>query len=480
LAPVKIEQPVNIAIIGGGFCGILTAIHLLQNEGPRLNIHLVNKGYPLARGIAYAPHTASLLLNVPNDRMSAFAGSPDHYVNWLMKNGPANFTAKNELSAAFSTRQQYGDYLTALWAESLAKPGTNKAVRIYDDYADDITENGPLLHVHLRENPLLTVNIAVLATGNDGPCLPAGIAASILNSKRYFGNPWKKDCIEGVTDNGEILIIGNGLTMVDTVIGLTKNGYKGVIHTISPHGYQLKPWKEAKAPYTGINFEGIEAGKISLLGLVRTLNKHRKAADGLNLSVYPVIDSLRPKIQELWQSFSLKEKQQFIKYLDVFWGSIRHRLPAKMQQTLTALRNEGRLITGKGGIVSVTISAVGLDVTLNCGGNVKQLTAQRIINCTGPGVSVTHTGNRLLNNLAKKGLINPGPCGLGINTNPHNGHIISAQQATAPNIYVIGNHLKGTLWESTAVPELRVQAEKLAGHILSEISSKAGRLVEPA
>jgi uncharacterized NAD(P)/FAD-binding protein YdhS len=43
-------------------------------------------------------------------------------------------------------------------------------------------------------------------------------------------------------------------------------------------------------------------------------------------------------------------------------------------------------------------------------------------------------------------------------------------------IFTLGPPLKGLLWESVAVPELRTQAAKLAGELVSSITVQAGLL----
>ena len=48
MALAETDKPMKIAIIGGGFCGILTAINLLRDREQRLHIHIVNKEYDVA------------------------------------------------------------------------------------------------------------------------------------------------------------------------------------------------------------------------------------------------------------------------------------------------------------------------------------------------------------------------------------------------------------------------------------------------
>ena len=46
------------------------------------------------------------------------------------------------------------------------------------------------------------------------------------------------------------------------------------------------------------------------------------------------------------------------------------------------------------------------------------------------------------------------------------GKIINKTGSVTQNIYTMGAGLRGIIWETVAVPELRVQAKILAGEIL--------------
>jgi uncharacterized NAD(P)/FAD-binding protein YdhS len=466
---METNRPENIAIIGGGFCGILTAIHLMQDQHLPVHIHLINSGYPIAKGVAYDPHTSSLLLNVPNGRMSAFDSIPDHYVQWLRSTVPFDQISTDDLSAGFSTRAKYGDYLKELWEEAISEIARNKRITVYNDYAEDITADNTGWQVHLRNHPVLKAGTVVLATGNGLPRFPDGIDKSFRESKRYFGDPWKRGCVQNPEKQHDILIVGNGLTMVDTVISLQENGFHQTIYTISPNGYQLKPWKESKEPYTDIDIPATLNGGTTLLELVKILNRHRKIANGLDQSIYPVIDAIRPYTSRLWRSFGTVEKRQFLKYLNSLWGSVRHRLPLRNLQQIEELRAGNRLVTCRGYIVSSSESQDCISVILNCSGTLKQLNVQRIINCTGPETHIKRQSNQLLTRLEERGVISAGPCNIGISAQPENGCIATS---ASHKLFVIGSNLKGILWESTAIPELRVQAKELAQHILLKISTE--------
>jgi uncharacterized NAD(P)/FAD-binding protein YdhS len=48
------------------------------------------------------------------------------------------------------------------------------------------------------------------------------------------------------------------------------------------------------------------------------------------------------------------------------------------------------------------------------------------------------------------------------------GHVINKNNEVSDKLFAIGSLLKGKLWESTAVPELRIQASRLAEIILQK------------
>ncbi|MCD0488799.1 FAD/NAD(P)-binding protein [Pedobacter sp. MC2016-14] len=464
-------NPLNLVIIGGGFCGALTAIHLLKEQDVSINIHLVHKGSAIGKGVAYDPYHSSLLLNVPNGRMSAFAEIPEHYTDWLKRNGDDCNEEPADLSAQFSTRREYGNYINALWLDALQQIPSSKSVKIYDAYAMQVCEAEHGFEVHLSGTSSLSADVVILATGNQLPGIPNGIDTALQQSKYYFGNPWDEACITEFKEDEDLLIIGNGLTMADTVLTLVDAGFKATIHTVSPRGYQLKPSKEDKEPYLSLDIPSLLKDKDNLLTLLNAFNKHRKIADGLSQSIYQGIDAVRPHAQKIWNSFDDQEKQQFIKRINSVWSSSRHRLPLQTYFTLEKYQHHKKLITHKGFIVNTKEEAGVVTATLNCNGKTEQLNVQRIINCTGPNTDIKKQSGTLLFNMEKAGLICRGPHHIGIKTSADDHCVISADGNVKENLFVIGSNLKGSLWESTAVPELRLQAQKLAERILSSLIS---------
>src|SRR5262245_23607533 len=100
----------TIAIIGGGFCGSIAAVNLMRfSEGP-LRVVLVNRGFPVGRGIAYGTRRPEHLLNVAARNMSALADHPNHFLEWLRTRNEYADTPEAVLRETFIPRRVYGDY----------------------------------------------------------------------------------------------------------------------------------------------------------------------------------------------------------------------------------------------------------------------------------------------------------------------------------------------------------------------------------
>jgi len=92
--------------------------------------------------------------------------------------------------------------------------------------------------------------------------------------------------------------------------------------------------------------------------------------------------------------------------------------------------------------------------------------------CTGPGPLST-SGQPLLQGLLQRGLVRLDPLGLGLDALPDGG-LVDPSGAPARNLFALGPLLKGVRWETTAIPEIRVQALALARRVAETLRS-AGR-----
>src|SRR5580693_3911410 len=79
------DRRLDIAIIGGGASGTLTAVQLLRRaaaHGLPLRIKLIDEHGRHGLGQAYSTEEPAHLLNAMAGQMSALPGDPDHLIRW--------------------------------------------------------------------------------------------------------------------------------------------------------------------------------------------------------------------------------------------------------------------------------------------------------------------------------------------------------------------------------------------------------------
>jgi uncharacterized NAD(P)/FAD-binding protein YdhS len=182
-----------------------------------------------------------------------------------------------------------------------------------------------------------------------------------------------------------------------------------------------------------------------------------------------VLAALRPVTAELWQSLDLAERKRFLRHLQPYWDSHRHRTAPEAYSALQKLLRGGRLTVQAGRLVSFEAAADGkVKVSWRPRHRTKlqSLEVGTVINCTGPSARVERSGDPLVLSLLQQGLMVPDALGLGVQVDAGGALLDSAGRASA-RLFYTGPLLKARDWECTAVPELRVAAMKLADRLVS-------------
>ncbi len=440
----------NIAIIGGGMSGTLVVLNCLRQSQAPVNINWFDKSNAFCKGFAYSTSQADHLLNVRAANMSLFPDETEHFVNWLAVFYPA-YAANH-----FVPRKIFGEYAHHTYQ---ALKDTNPLVKI-TEYAEEViaiekNEQGFTVLASTAHN----CGQVVLAPGNFLPAHPRSQHPEFITAPHYFQNAFAANLTVAAASQKQVVIIGSGLTMIDTVISLDNSGYKGTITVMSPHAYL--PQAHHESPLAPIDPFIKKDMAYTLSDLYAFVNTGLKKARRLNLNPHSVIDVMRPHLQELWHCLSLWDKQQFLRHLRHKWGVARHRAPAQSIAVIERLMHEQRLTVVKGRIFNIKTEAGGFDLSYSDHKNAKKtLKTDILINCTGPESNLEKLDSPLIKQLLKDGLIAPDELKYGINA--------AIDGTIFKNIYTLGPPLKGILWESTAVPEIRVQAQKLAAKIISD------------
>jgi len=465
-----------ITIIGAGFSGLMTAIHLIRSQRDDIQIVMVSPQSCFGKGVAYNTYSKHHLLNVVVGKMSCFPEQPEHFLEWIGTKEPFQNLEKNLLATIYAPRELYGKYLEETWKQVLHddKPQNMEIVHAEAIKIEKHLEEQKY-QIHLSNNQTLVSDYVVLATGNDLPKNPSIKNNAFFKSPLYFQNPWLKACVNEAESLDSVLLVGNGLTMVDVVLGLLENNFKGNIYSLSPNGFQILPHRHNGVAYTKMLPE--IAPPFHITKLFSVFRKHISFVRQFGISAEPVIDSVRGISQKIWQELSIQDKQIFMRHIRHLWGVARHRLPTYIYDQMQQLQRNKNLHIIKGKLLDLEQEQNQIKVRYWDKKEKKEsyIWVHRIVNCTGPNTDISKSNNPLITSLFEERLIDKDDLALGIKTDT-NGVIYNQDHQVDNRFFALGGLLKGLLWESTAVPELRLQAKNLAQFMLENIDNDTQRL----
>lgn len=453
---------VDVAIVGGGAAGVLVAIRLLADANSHLRVAILEPADALARGAAYSTTQAEHLLNVPVGGMSALAEDPQHFLRYLVGSGAT--CNDPELAYAFAPRRDYGRYLR----DTLHAQPRYSALRWLREQVLDIERLPSGNRLQLASGRSLLAQAVVLAVGN----MPRRIPVSRLRGKVPLAEAWDYPAVTAIPAGADVCIIGSGLSMVDAVLGLAHAGHHGHIQVLSRHG--LMPLAHA-APGAGVAELG-DLAECRLQDRVRRVRDLTRKAVAAGEPWQWVFDRLRPYGQVLWQSLSHAQQRRFLRHVVRYWDIHRHRIAPQVAATLDGLRADGRLDVVAGRMLLADGRADGgIEVSFRPrhGEALRSLRADWLINATGVETHVDLQPDTLLGALRLRGRVLPGPHGMGIASEAP-GCVFDARGVADPALCVLGAMRIGSLWESIAIPELRVQAQAIATHVQGLLSETAG------
>lgn len=457
----------TVAIIGAGAGGVLTAAQLTRQAKRPLRIVLIERSSVVGRGVAYGTHCAAHLLNVPAGRMSALPDDPEHFLRWLQHREP------DATAVDFARRDRYGEYLADVLRDSQA---LNREVRI-DRVIAEARDVAPVelsrgASVFLSIGERVWADAVVLAIGNFPPVDVSLRSGNWNEIAGYIANPWMPGAMQGVGEQDRIIIIGTGLTMVDVVLELRDQGHIGEITAISRHGFlprsHARP-DEAGAAWAG-DFGDMAGSPMSLRSVLRRVRGAVAAARRNGVDWRRVIDALRPVTAACWQGLSQDDRARFFRCLRAYWDVHRHRIAPQISDRLRELLAADALNIVAGRIIGVAQRGELAECTVRPSGEhqPQTLTANWVINCTGPSSDFSRIDDPLIVQLRERGDIVPDALRLGLETNEHGG-LIDSRGRGSSWLYTLGSARKAGLWESIAIPELRVQAASLAAHLLGRL-----------
>ncbi len=299
---------------------------------------------------------------------------------------------------------------------------------------------------------------------------PAGIPGSgeLRDHPAWIGNPWQGWENRLPPSGGVVLLLGSGLTSVDAIITLRALGWQGVVHVVSRNGWL------PHSHFRGIDYPDFPPADLDLAGLglnqlLALMEQHCSRLRELGANPAIIVDKMRPHTQRIWQGFTLDERREFARRHAARWNVLRHRIAPEIHAQLTTAQLTGQLQVHAASIERV--EAEGNQVRVDLGGG-KTLKGDLVINATGPHTKLVKTTSVLLQNLLRNGLAVPDDMEMGVRVD--GGHTLVDRDGQRSKILLaLGPLLRGTLWETIAVPELRGQARRVAEILLDRPATPA-------
>lgn len=435
------ERP-TVAVIGGGASGTLAAIHLLAVSTPVRVLLFEASATRLHRGIAYSTGDPLHLLNVQASHLSAYPQLPAHFVDWCRQQD-VSITGDSYVS-----RARYGEYLDDTLRTAAYDAQWRSTLEIIRGRVESLSEGTDRVSLTLGDGRRFDTAAAVIATGYLKPRTPSGIDTSL---EGYVADPWTHD-LSRVHQGLTTLLIGTGLTAVDMGLSLATRGTR--VTALSRHGLLPKAHRRTAAP----TLPPQRPLASTAADLVRNV---RRCVEDSSGDWRQVIDGMRPSVQKIWRSLTETEQRRLLR-AERFWDIHRHRMAPAVAACVAELRTDQRFAVHPGSIVETRAGCAQIEAAIKGrDGAVRWHAFDSIVNCTGPSVDVRTSTDALHRALLSSGVARPGPHGLGFDAMP-DGALIGARGAVSSRLFAIGPLLKGVLWETTAVPEIRSQAASVA------------------
>ncbi len=396
-----------------------------------------------------------------------FPTMPDHFLRWVSTRPEFEAVPEIDLRERFIPRQTYGDYVSFVAQKYLAASGNGTPVssRFVIGEAVDIEPQEFGCLVRLADGSTLEADRVVLATGNETPASLPG-AEGLAEHPAWIGRS----------------VAGLGRTVAAEGLNRRRSRYRPdggrrdhhpAHHRVAGHhprgvAARMVPactLQRNRVPR--IPAPGVDLTSLGLDELVALVKHHCAVLHERNAHPAIIVDKLRPHTQRIWAGFSPEERLAFAKSHAAKWNVFRHRISPDIHAQLTHLQLTGQLQLRAAGIEKLGESSDRISVHLDDGDT---LVGDVVLNATGPSTRLTATNSVLLQNLLRRGLITPDATDMGISV-AEDHTVLTGDGDRSAWLLAMGPLIRGTYWETVAVPELRGQAKRVAETALDRVHS---------
>ena len=364
------ESSYSLVIVGSGFASFCLVAHLLKTRPDIGKLITVIGLEPFGYGAAYGCRHRDFRLNVRAQIMRVFPDQPNDFLQWAARE--IDDEAAHNRQGTFYRRADFASYLSAL---RLQLDGFD-TVRFISAQVTAIDKLAESWRLTLDNANTLDAKQVVLATGNPPPRWPCAIQGS-LPADKSVENPWSGDWLGSIHKTDAVAFVGGGLTSMDGIYSLARQGHTGPIEVVLPHPV-LPPkqtdW-QAQAPILWP--ENIHTASQFFRFMITSLGSR----DWTEAEWQSRFEALRIHLSDSWQGLDDLAQSRLMRHAGHWWQLARFRSAPQNFDAAQAMHQSGQLRLIKGRVDQIAKQGGQLQLTLTDG---QKRLADAVINCTGP------------------------------------------------------------------------------------------------
>ncbi|MEU1387848.1 MULTISPECIES: FAD/NAD(P)-binding protein [unclassified Nonomuraea] len=502
----------KLGIIGGGGAAVALLAALTRDRLPDLDVTVFEPAKNVGPGRAYLPDSDVALLNVSAERMSVLPDVPGHFLRWVQERG--GLQGRPVSPTAFLPRRLFGEYLADVAtgiSDQLA--GRGRRVRTVGSSVMRLREGPTGFHALTEDGRRFgDLDRVVLCVGTGGPVDVYRLA----RSPGYVNDPYPLNAqLAAVPPKAHVLVLGTGLTAVDTVLFLLENGHRGRVTMASRNGLLPTVRTVATAPelrhlsrtavLVALTADPVMTGERLLALLDRELQEAGtsldracaeaapgesaarrlrrqlgQARDGGALWQPVIIEAMHEAVELIWHAMPDAERRRFLTRWHRKFITLLSPMPQESAIRLQAAAEAGRLrvVHGVRGIRPVerlierpaekpgerpgemprpaflASTAVG------------EIEADIVVNTTRPAAAaVPDTATALIEDLVAAGVARRHALG-GLDVARHTNRIRAADGSENRNLFALGQLTAGTHYYTSSMLIIGRQARVVADQLL--------------
>ncbi|HVL10165.1 MAG TPA: FAD/NAD(P)-binding protein [Burkholderiaceae bacterium] len=481
----------RVVVVGGGVSGVSCAIQLSRRSDMRLDIVIVEPSAALGRGLAYAAIDDDHRLNGPLPAHAVDPCRPDELLDWCRNTGvlAADPDATLPSGQVFLRRRDFGRYVGELVAREACNAETGSTIVHRRGRAVGATpRQDGAVDVVLEDGTTLHANMLIIATGNAPPRLLPPFRPEHVAHPHIIANPLNTPRLGEVPRDARVLVVGTGLTALDVLSTLVRQGHTGAITAVSRRGLRPQPQTPAicgAAPVESDGLRPLDRVMAELPPFIQALGPDYRLADvsrALRAEIrkaraaggdwYAPFDLVRDAVWRIWPAISIAEKQRFLRRMRAWYDVHRFRSPPPNDRLVRQAEAAGFVTFARARLDHVEASAgagpIRVRLTTDTGTTTQAF--DMVINCTGLDATTGYQRNPFLASLVAQETLTLDSSGMGFAVTADCRAVTPA--GAHPSIRVIGPPSAGSHGDPLGVIYIVVQIHRIVPDILQTLKAR--------